>query len=78
MRPGRRTDAHISTTQRGKLLFFPEKKKRFEKKIREEKGQKGERKKERKKVLHKNVSQKSTHHGEFIRRVARANLEQYA
>lgn len=38
-------------------------------------GQKGERKK--KKVLHKTISE-SIHHGEFIRRVARTNLEQYA
>jgi ribosomal protein S6E (S10) len=38
-------------------------------------GQKGERKK--KKVRHKTISE-SIHHGEFIRRVARTNLEQYA
>ena len=54
------TDAQI-VQHRGKRYIFFEKKKDL-KKNREEKGQKGERKK---KVLHKNIS-KSIHHGEFI------------
>lgn len=85
-----RVDAGARIVQhRGKRsTFFREKKKRFahEKKIERKKclgcktlikglGQKGERKK--KKVRHKTISE-SIHHGEFIRRVARANLEQYA
>ena len=81
-------DARIVQHRGKRSTFFREKKKRFahEKKIERKKclgcktlikglGQKGERKK--KKVRHKTIS-KSIHHGEFIRRVARTNLEQYA
>ena len=79
------TDAQI-VQHRGETLHFFREKKICMKKNREEKvfrvynpntvsGQKGERKK--KKVLHKTISE-SIHHGEFIRRVARTNLEQYA
>ena len=82
-------DARIVQHRGKRSTFFREKKKRFahEKKIERKKclgcttliikglGQKGERKK--KKVRHKTISE-SIHHGEFIRRVARTNLEQYA
>ena len=79
------TDAQIVQHRGETLCFFREKKKRFERK-------KSRRKKclgcttlirsvswkgKEKKVLHKTIS-KSIHHGEFIRRVARTNLEQYA
>ena len=76
------TDAQI-VQHRGKRCFFREKKKDLHEKNREEKvfrvynpntvSLKGK----EKKVLHKTIS-KSIHHGEFIRRVARTNLEQYA
>ena len=81
-------DARIVQHRGKRSTFFREKKKRFahEKKIERKKSlgcttlikglwQKGERKK--KEVLHKTISE-SIHHGEFIRRVARTNLEQYA
>ena len=83
-------DARIVQHRGKRSTFFREKKKKrfaHEKKIERKKclgcttlikkglWQKGERKK--KKVLHKTISE-SIHHGEFIRRVARTNLEQYA
>ena len=78
------TDAQIVQHRGETLCFFREKKKRFHKKIERTKclgcttlirsvSWKGK----EKKVLHKTIS-KSIHHGEFIRRVARTNLEQYA
>ena len=78
------TDAQIvHDTGGGNAAFFARKKKDLHEKNREEKlfrvynpntvSWKGK----EKKVLHKTIS-KSIHHGEFIRRVARTNLEQYA
>ena len=79
------TDAQIVQHRWGgnALLFLEKKKKDLHEKNREEKlfrvynpntvSWKGK----EKKVLHKTIS-KSIHHGEFIRRVARTNLEQYA
>ena len=75
-------DARIVQHRGKRSTFFREKKKIERKKclgcttlIIKGLGQKGERKK--KKVRHKTISE-SIHHGEFIRRVARTNLEQYA
>ena len=77
------TDAQIVQHRGKRAAFFARKKKDLHEKNREEKvfrvynpntvSLKGK----EKKVLHKTIS-KSIHHGEFIRRVARTNLEQYA